>query len=227
MGEEMTRSGKPKTIFFIQLLLASILTSCARPAPTPALTSWSEQYATAKKSITGLGSEFVLEDAVAYAYREEKTTPDSSETDTSNKPIQLKVFLVFESVNPTDAPNYSMQDVTYNDHFMDESLRVSEASPRYPPPPASLEQAAMIQIGPHDALQATLTEGEAYMGKPADHGNMSIHLVWNVSEDHSELKNIQAPVWEVGYGRTKQDQLLILVNAQTGDILTRYEKHFP
>ena len=206
---------KTKVTVFIPFLLAVVLTSCTRASDQPVLTSWSEQYTSAKKIVQNLGNEFVLVQVVAQPVRREASAPE--------KPIELKTTLLFESLKSTGA-TYDTQIVEYNDHHLATTLTVSDVAPRqYAPEPASLEQASLLRMSPHDALQLTLTEGEAYLGSPVEYGNTDIHLVWDVSEDQPELQNASAPVWQVIYYR-QNSTLNILIDAQTGEILKQYEE---
>jgi hypothetical protein len=209
---------KPKPLFFIQLLLVALLTGCTHPVSPPVLNSWAEQYTAAQKLV--VGSQFVLDEAVAYPILEAPGAAD--------EPIELRVILIFESSKPIgatgDPSSYAAEIVTYNDHHLATTLNVSDVIPRQPAPePASLDRASMLQIGPQDAIQLTLTEGEAYMGGRVDKGNINIHLVWDVSVDHPELKSTLAPAWQVTFYR-KNSKLQVLIDAQTGEILKRYEK---
>ncbi len=212
---------KLKTVLFIQILLATSLASCVRPTPQPVLASWSEQYLSAKKIVNGLGNEFVLVEVVTHPIRNELVT--------SHDPIELKTILVFKSLKSNgatgDPPNYyDTQIVEYNDHHLAETLTADHVIPnRYAPPPASVDRAAMLQISPQDALQLTITEGEAYMEEPVYAGNTDIDLVWDVSESHPELKDVLTPAWQVLYAH-KDHVLNILIDAQTGEILKRYEE---
>jgi len=119
--------------------------------------------------------------------------------------------------------SYATQDGEYNDHRLAETLHVTGVAPHlYAPEPVAIERSAMLQIGPQDALQLTLAEGETYMARPVDSGNINISLVWDVPEDHPELKNVHAPAWHVIYYR-EDIQLHFLVDAQTGATLKSYE----
>ncbi len=211
---------KPRTAFCMLQFLAALLVGCTQSTAPPELASWSEQYAAARESVD-LGSEFVLLDAVAY--------PANRVSDVSGEPVELAVTLVFESMNPTQdtaegTPAYATQSVKYNDYHLAATLSSGDVALRpYPPAPAPLERRFMLQIGPQDALRLTSADGEAYMEKPVDRGNTEIHLVWDASKEHPDLKDVSVPVWRVVYYRGS-DQLHIWVNAQTGTILTSDEE---
>jgi hypothetical protein len=214
------RQRTPKTILFIQSLFVIFLVSCTPTVSPPVRASWSEQYTAAQRAVKDLGSEFVLAQASALPARLEPGAPD--------EPIELVVILVFESLKSTgviteNVPGYAMQIVEYNDHRLVTTLSAEAVLlGSYAPSSASLTRATMLQMGPQDVLQMTLREGETYMGKPVDRGNINIHLVWDISENHPELKDALAPVWHITYYR-ENIQLHILIDAQTGAILKRYE----
>lgn len=210
----------PKTILLIQLLLAVFLTNCDRPPSPPMLVSWAEQYAAAEGIVKDLGSEFVLVQAGAIPVRR---YPDPG---TSDEPIELDVYLHFENPKSSGTfqghPGYASTLVRYNDHQLAATLSADDVALRAYISVPALERVSMIQISPQDALQLTLTEGEIYMGRPVDRGNIHIDLVWDVTKDHPELENALAPAWQIKYYRNNS-RLHILVDAQSGEILKRYE----
>jgi len=213
----------PNTILFILSLLVILLARCTSPASPPILASWSEQYAAAEAIAKDLGCEFVLSNAAAFPLRDESSASDKS--------IELRVTLVFQCLKSTGVtikgvPGYASQSIYYSDHYLATTLSSDNIDLRpYAPKPTSVEQASMIQIGPQDALQLTLMNGETYMEEPVDHGNTWISLVWDLSEDHPESKNALTPTWDVTYYR-ENIVLHILVDAQTGAILKSYEENF-
>jgi len=66
----------PGIILCVFLLLAALHAGCAQSPPPPVLAPWPEQYASAKGLVRDLGSEFVLDQAVARPIRRESGAPD-------------------------------------------------------------------------------------------------------------------------------------------------------
>ncbi len=199
-------------------LLVTFLAGCARPAVLPVRASWSEQRAAAERALKITGNDFVLISGLAEPVRGKQGASD--------EPVELNVTLMFVSrksfqVNAVGAPLYATRIVHFNDHRLASTLRVDDEIQRAESPdPASLEQARMIQLSPQDVLQLTLKEGEAYMGRPVDRGNITIRLP-RASEKPSGLNAPAA--WNITFYRTSDKYLSLWVDGQTGTVLMRSE----
>ena len=200
-------------------LLPISLAGCSRTAAPAVRASWSEQRARAEDALKPLGSDFVLQSGLAEPVRSKQGAPD--------EPVELKVTLVYLSqkssqASAAGAPLYAARIVHFNDHRLATTLRVDDEFHRPEAPDAlALERARLMRLGPQDVLQLTLKEGQAYMGKPVDGGNITIRLP-RVSERPPELSALAA--WQVTFYRTSDEYLSIWVDAQTGALLTRSEK---
>jgi hypothetical protein len=199
--------------------LISLLVGCARPAAAPVRASWADQRAAAERALKTMGDDFVLVGGLAEPVRIKQGSPDEA--------VELKVLLSFLSqkssqVNVNGTALHAMRVVHFKDYHLAETLRVDDEDQRAESPdPTVIERARLIQIGPQDVLQLTRKEGEAYMGKPVDRGNISITLP-RASVKPSELKD--KAVWEITFYRIDDEYLTIWVDAQTGALVMRSEK---
>ena len=199
--------------------LLSFLVGCIHSSSPPVRASWADQRAAAEHALKNMGDDFVLVGALAEPVRSKQGSPDEA--------VELKVLLSFLSqkssqVNANGTALHAMRIVHFNDYHLATTLRVDDEVQRAESPdPTAVEQARLIQIGPQDVLQLTRKEGEAFMGKPVDMGNISINLP-RASEKPPELK--AKAVWEITFYRTSDEYLSIWVDAQTGILVMRSEK---
>ena len=197
-------------------LLAALLAGCSRaePEPPPVLSTWAEQAAAAERAVQGKGQNFMLVDAGALPVRDKAGAP--------GEPIELKVYIFFIGPEASQRegerePRYDARLVKFNDHRLATTLKVEDVrrARKDEVNPAGL---GGVRFGPQDVLKATLSEGEAYMGKPVDRGNITINLL----RTSSVPPEIKAPaVWDITYYSESGKYLTILVDAQTGAVLKR------
>jgi hypothetical protein len=209
-------------IFCIVSFFVPLLAGCTPTPAPPAQSSWAEQFAAAQGILKDAGGDFILIGCAALPVRDKPGMP--------GEPIELTVTLHFVSqtsarANDTGVPLYASRMVHYNDRRLAATLHVDEdfnSDREQPPDPASVEQSRLLKIGPQEVLQLTIKEGEAYMGKPVDSGNIAIGLM-HASEKNPGLKNVPA-AWNITFYRQGGGYLSIWVDAQTGEILLRFEQ---
>lgn len=218
-----------KTLWGITILFVALLAGCLTPVSSPVAASWPDQLAAVERSIPNMSDDFVPVDAAALPVCESGGT---------DKPIELAVTLILQDQKSSQLDThgtslYATRDVQYNDHRLGTTLKVQDEYliERHLVDPASFERAHSIRFSAHDVLLLTLEEGQAYIGKPVDCGNIDIHLLgmWVTSSDEAQalwaiLTELNAhAMWEIrSYGANAV--LSFLVDANTGAILRRWEE---
>ena len=209
----------------VLFLFVLLLVGCGPSTPPPVRSSWSDQLAAIEQAFPELmGADSALIRGTAHPKRK------PGESQGADEPIELRVFLEFQSQKPSQAdtqgvPLCSTRSVVFSDYHLATTLAsdIDEAFLKHRSGAPAISPRS-IRLSAQDALQLTLAEGEAYMGEPVDGGNTEFFL--RGLEDNSAEAKTHA-VWEFAYLKDKDHALSILVDAQTGAILKRIEGQYP
>ena len=207
------------TMRLAAFLLAPLVTGCSRaaePEPPPVLSTWAEQAAAAERAVEGKGQEFVLVGIAAQPVDDKGA---------AGEPLELRVYLFFagrkeSQLADENVPQHDGRMIIFNDHRLATTLKVEEIrrSVKDEPLPGGL---GAVRVGPQDVLKTTRSEGEAYMGKPVDRGNILLRL----ARPSAIPSDLTAPfVWYITYYRQRDESLGFMIDPQTGTVLKRETK---